>query len=247
MNNKEWTELWNNISSDIHYIAATYFGKIKGYEYKPRKTEVDWEQQGKEWLFGLDHPLAQFVIEYAVKNGWENSLFERSKNKIKAWNPDREDIFYVPTSIEVERVVGYFYSVYDQRKLKCINRGLAFESPKYAHWVLRHRLNPLILQAAIAVNGLASYEQMKEDKTYKIDNFALTRYTAVYYTQYYEKKYQSTSTPEIEINEIPKDKLEFNAVNFTNWNKAYEALKVILPDGNDLQTQLENEIKEDID
>jgi hypothetical protein len=166
-------------------------------------------------------------MQIAIDYGVENSLLEKPKGKISIWKPKDNELYYYPcvypeTYIKdamCNKWVGYEI---DQ---EIYSEGCAFPKRKYARWVVQEGKDPFILQAALAVGGLASGENIF---------YGSASYDVGYISNYYnlmEQKWEAFPSR-------MGSRYEPHRVYFKSPEKAEEALKVVLPTGETLYDYL---------
>ena len=221
-------ELWYDMG-ESKYVVVDDDYTIKHCETEPVPCNGKWWiSVGNFNKLGIDHPLAQIAMETFLNHGWANSMIQKPEEAVKVWVPDFDEYYYKPhfefiNPCDKKNIRGVNTDNYNNRDT--IQSCLAFKERKHAEWVAKYYLHPATLQAAIAIDGLATYEQMKgRDLTYSIT------------TSYYIGPFTSNCRNREGIVTY-RAETEFNpyVVNFSSKEKVEEAYKVILPNGKTLE------------
>jgi hypothetical protein len=164
-------------------------------------------------------------ITYGLNTLYIDSLLDvvwKREEQIHVWKPKDGGKYFYPDFASRDR---YIYDTFVENNAvdsQLYGSLLCFHSAKYARWISQRGMHPAILQAALAVDGLASRESfLGDDCLYFIDSYlGCSLFILASPFRY------------------------LNRVYFKSENKADQALKGIMPNGKTLEQYLLDEVKE---
>jgi hypothetical protein len=237
MNEKETTsynkgyenkpELWKGLDSyGCRYVTVDWDGIIMAHRYKPECYEFHWGyRETRMKSVPTTHPLAKIALQRVLDYGWTESLIEKPQMGIGFCKPDYNDKYYHPIYDPINHSLIFSFRIWEDCDLdyKLYRDGCVFPASKYCKWVIEEQKNTFILQAALAVDGLASSRQI-----FRGHYCYFIFYTYITATEQWDIQILATS-----------NRYRPGVVLFRSREKAQEALTVVLPTGKTLQDYLE--------
>jgi hypothetical protein len=213
-------------TKEANYVAVDKNFVVTYFYRKPRFDGIGCfhgENIGGGTVYS---PISRLSMQIAITHGVENSLLERPCAVTKFWQPERGDKYYIPKhTVEYGSFFDQCRWINDGFDHNAFNKGIVFSNPKYARWVARDGKDPFILQAAIAINGIASAENIFDRRS---------SYDVGYIYKYYNLVEQKWEAIPGRMGRI----YEPHRVYFKSPDHAEEALKVVIPTGETLYDYL---------
>jgi hypothetical protein len=223
--NENTLDKWPDVTEG-NYVAVDADFVVRFFKEKPTFDHQDDCFVGDTLSRGtMDTLIARLAMKIAITHGVENSLLARPERKKHFWEPGYNQMYFYPCFDHQCTGINTMCRTWvgDEIDRKMYINGFMFPHLKYARWVVKQGKDPFILQSALAVNGLASYDQIFNTNQYVISLYP------IYCNK--EKKW-SCMTYEFFSGYRPHE------VCFYNENKVEEALAVELPDGRRLKEYL---------
>lgn len=208
---------------EFEYCVANKNGFVGFYATKPCFNSGYWtlpsytEDPLAVRKADIDEPIPKIALQLALEYGPEYAILKRPGQQYKTiWQPEYGEDYYIPDYLSGYEVLNCRNTCTDD---EYIMSGMAFRFSKYADWVAWFRVEPMILQAALAVDGLATRTQYLSDRYLPTINISLFVGKADVYIRHQRVR-------------------DIGSVYFCRNKKAEEALKVRMPDGKTLEENL---------